>query len=219
MADYMMARKKQTDMPQALPIFSHINRYWDRQQESYVAKILPGEYYVSLSGEMIVTVLGSCVSACIRDKVVGVGGMNHFMLPDAGGGSQSPKINMQGSSEAARYGVHAMELLINEILKNGGHRQNLEVKITGGGRMLKNMSDIGKRNIDFVRDYLSTEGIPVIAEDVGDIYPRKVYYFSATGKVRVKKLRSMHNSTIAQRESEYLHGIDKQPVQSDIELF
>ena len=121
--------------------------------------------------------------------------------------------------EAARYGVYAMELLINEILKNGGRRENLEVKITGGGRMLANMSDIGQRNIDFVRKFLVTEGLEVAAEDLGDIYPRKVYYFPATGKVRVKKLRTMHNSTITEREHEYMQDLQRIAPQGDVELF
>jgi chemotaxis protein CheD len=205
-------------LPAVLLGFAHINRYWDPHEECFAAKILPGQYYVSLHGEMVVTVLGSCVSACIRDRVFGVGGMNHFMLPH-GGGASADEGHGQPMDEAARYGVYAMEMLINEILKNGGSRQNLEVKITGGGSMLANMSDIGKRNIDFVREFLVTEGLEVVAEDLGDIYPRKVYYYPATGKMRVKKLRTMHNSTVTQREDAYLQDLRKQAPQGDVELF
>jgi len=208
-------------LPAALPGFSHINRYWDPHTDCFAAKIMPGEYYVTTQGEMVVTVLGSCVSACIRDRVFGIGGMNHFMLPGGGGsgGDIANTAHGQAMDESARYGVYAMELLINEILKNGGNRKNLEVKITGGGRMLANMSDIGKRNIDFVRQFLKTEGLEVTAEDLGDIYPRKVYYFPATGKVRMKKLRTMHNDTITSREHQYLEELRKKSVQSDVELF
>jgi chemotaxis protein CheD len=213
-----MASRSRDNLPAVLPTFAHINRYWDPHEDCFAAKILPGQYYVSLNGEMVVTVLGSCVSACIRDRIFGVGGMNHFMLPN-GGGASSDAGGSQPMDEAARYGVYAMEMLINEILKNGGRRENLEVKITGGGRMLANMSDIGKRNIDFVREFLATEGLEVVAEDLGDIYPRKVYYYPATGKMRVKKLRTMHNGTVTQREDAYLQDLRKQAPQGDVELF
>lgn len=210
--------KHEINLPPVLSGFSQINRYWDPQLQSCAAKILPGQYYVTLHDEVIVTVLGSCVSACIRDRVFGIGGMNHFMLPGEG---RFPVAQDSGQilDEAARYGAYAMELLINEILKNGGRRQNLEVKITGGGRMLVHLSDVGQRNIEFVRQFLKTEGLVVAAEDLGDIYPRKVYYFPVTGKVRVKKLRSMHNDTIAQREDAYLQDLQKQSPQGEVELF
>lgn len=178
--------------------FQHINRYWDRSNNLYAAKILPGEYYVTANDEVIVTVLGSCVSACIRDKVFGIGGMNHFMLP-----ANKDELSSSGIfAESTRYGNFAMEQMINDILKNGGMRKNLEVKLFGGGRVLKNMQtlDIGKKNIDFVMKYIKDESLQLIAEDLGDVYPRKVLYFPLTGKVRVKKLRTMHNNTIVERE-------------------
>jgi chemotaxis protein CheD len=214
----IMALRSKDNLPPILPGFAHINRYWDPHEDCFAAKILPGQYYVTLHGEMIITVLGSCVSACIRDSVFGIGGMNHFMLPDDGK-SSAAKGPGRIMDESARYGVYAMELLINDILKNGGRRENLEVKITGGGRMLANMSDIGKRNIDFVRKFLVTEGLEIVAEEVGDIYPRKVQYHPGTGKVRVKKLRSMHDDTIARREHAYLRGLQQQSVQGEVELF
>ena len=154
-------------MELALPGFDGVNRYWDKYHAKYVAKIFPGECYVTTNDELVATVLGSCVSACIRDKVFGIGGMNHFMLPE------SRSNNRQGSwlSEANRYGNFAMEHLINEILKNGGSRKNLEVKLFGGGRVIGNMSDVGKRNIEFVIDYLDTESLDVASQDLGDVYP------------------------------------------------
>ena len=205
-------------MPRELPEFKHINRYWDKTHDSYAAKILPGEYYVTLHGEIITTVLGSCVSACVRDKVFGVGGMNHFMLPANKGDDVNP---FGKAGESTRYGNFAMEQMINDILKNGGHRKNLEIKVFGGGRVLKNMStlDIGKKNIDFVLQYIKDESLQLTAEDLGDIYPRKVLYFPATGKVRVKKLRSMHNNTIIERENNYSKSIAKKPVAGEIDLF
>jgi chemotaxis protein CheD len=199
-----------------LPGYEHINRYWDDRENIRTAKILPGELYVTKDDEAIVTVLGSCVSACIRDPIFGIGGMNHFMLPlsDKDDGS-----NMVGNS--TRYGNYAMEHLINDILKNGGMKQNLEVKIFGGGKVLASMSllDIGRKNIAFVREYIKTEELNLLAEDVGDLFPRKVYYYPKTGRVRLKKLRTMHNQTILAREEQYMRSISSQPVAGEVELF
>ena len=205
-------------MPESLDGFSHINRYWDKTNNICAAKILPGEYYVTINDEAIVTVLGSCVSACIRDTVFGIGGMNHFMLP---AGDDEKIAALKDASDATRYGNFAMEQMINTILKNGGRRENLEVKIFGGGRVLKNMQslDIGQRNISFVKEYIEAEALKLSTEDVGDIFPRKVIFFPATGRARVKKLRSMHNNTIAERENSYRSTIEQKPVGGDIELF
>jgi chemotaxis protein CheD len=203
-------------LPLALPGFEHVRRCWNNTYEAYAARLLPGEYYVTLNDEGVYTTLGSCISACIRDRVSGVGGMNHFMLPASGeaGGWKTESL-----SAATRYGNFAMEHLINVILKNGGKRQNLEVKLFGGGRILANMTDVGMRNIEFARDYIKTEGLHVVAEDVGLTFPRMVVYFPATGKVRVKRLRSLHNNTIADEENRYLSTIETKPVGGDIELF
>jgi chemotaxis protein CheD len=204
--------------PEALPGFSHINRYWDKRQSVYAAKILPGEFYVSKTGEMIVTVLGSCVSACIRDKKLGIGGMNHFMLPVQ---KENMVEGVSTLSMEARYGNWAMEYLINEILKNGGNKNNLEVKIFGGGRVLQNMNmiDVGGRNIEFVRQYLLDEGLQIIAQDVGDVFPRKVLYFPDTGSVKIRKLRSLANNTVEARERRYAEQLVEKPKGGDIELF
>src|SRR5690606_35591093 len=131
----------------ALPGFEHISRYWDDQHGCVSAKILPGEFYVTRHDELLVTVLGSCVTACIRDRETGVGGMNHFMLAEGGDDLVGP---------SARYGVYAMEILINHLLKNGARRQNLEAKVFGGGRVLSSLAGamIGERNADFVIKYL-----------------------------------------------------------------
>ncbi len=205
-------------LPEALPGFEGINRYWDKLHNSFAAKILPGEYYVTMKDEVVTTVLGSCVAACIRDKVFGIGGMNHFMLPHTNE-DVAFHIDAGPSTTASRYGSYAMEMLINDILKHGGCRENLEVKIFGGGKILKNISDIGFRNIQFVEEYIALEAIPLIAEDVGDIYPRKVVFHPHSGKVKVKKLRSLHNNTLIKREEEYQHSIDVKPKTGSIDLF
>jgi len=191
------------------------NVYYDRTFDTQAAKILPGEYYYTAKDMLIVTVLGSCVSACIRDRVSGLGGMNHFMLPDGGADNNSPV------SASARYGTFAMEILINSLLKSGARRENLEAKVFGGGAVLKGFTamNVGERNAAFVLTFLKNERIRIIAEDLNDIYPRKVYFFPRTGKVLVKKLMQTHNDTLAKREIEYASRLKVQPVAGEIELF
>jgi chemotaxis protein CheD len=190
------------------------NVYFDRTFNCNAAKILPGEYYYTGRDMLIVTVLGSCVSACIRDRVSGLGGMNHFMLPD-GGEASSPV------SASMRYGTHAMEILINDLLKAGARRENLEAKVFGGGAVLRGFSamNVGERNAAFVTQFLKTEKIRVLAEDLNDIYPRKVYFFPHTGKVLVKKLMQTHNDTLARREQDYASRLKVTPVGGEIDLF
>lgn len=209
----LLTLRQADNMPPCLHGFEHVNRYWDQQSNRFSAKILPGEYYVTTRDEMITTVLGSCVSACIRDRLTGVGGMNHFMLP----ASEDDKWGMV--SAATRYGNFAMEHMINDILKNGARRSNLEIKIVGGGKIISSMSDVGKKNIDFVHQYLKMEGLSILSQDVGDIYARKVQYFPKTGKVRVKKLRDTHNNTVVTRETNYMNEINQADVGNDVELF
>ncbi len=191
------------------------NVYYDRTFDCDAAKILPGEYYHTNKDMLIVTVLGSCVSACIRDRVSGLGGMNHFMLPDGGSDANSPV------SASMRYGTYAMEVLINELLKSGARRDNLEAKVFGGGAVLKGFTaiNVGERNAAFVMSYLKMEKIRVLAEDLNDIYPRKVYFFPRTGKVLVKKLMQTHNDTLAQRERDYASRLKVAPVGGEIDLF
>lgn len=214
-----MALSPTSRLPLALPGFEHIKRGWNETYEAFSARLMPGEYYVTTHDEGVYTTLGSCISACIRDRVTGIGGMNHFMLPASGNSGGSDSWKSAGLSAATRYGNFAMEHLINGILKNGGKRQNLEVKLFGGGRIIANMTDVGMRNIAFAHDYIETEGLQVTSEDVGDVFPRMVVYFPKTGKVRVKRLRSLHTNTIAEQEIKYLSMIEEKPVSGDIELF
>ena len=191
------------------------NVYYDRTFDRDAAKILPGEYYFTAKDMMIVTVLGSCVSACVRDRVSGVGGMNHFMLPDGGGDNDSPV------SASMRYGTYAMEVLINELLKAGARRENLEAKVFGGGNVLRGFVaiNVGERNAQFVRNYLKVEGIRVVAEDLNDIHPRKVYFFPRTGKVLVKKLKQLNNNTLVNREQDYASRLQTGDVTGSVDLF
>jgi chemotaxis protein CheD len=141
--------------------------------------------------------------------------MNHFMLPIKDGHSSEDWMD-----QATRYGSYAMEHLINEIMKAGGNRNNLEMKVTGGAQVIQSMSNmVGQRNIDFVLNYAEVEGITVVSQDLGDIYPRKVMYYPTTGRLRVKKLRSLHNDTLIQREENYVHELETKQVAGDVELF
>lgn len=189
------------------------NRYFDRTFDSDAIKVLPGEYFVTREKIVLVTVLGSCVSACIRDRRLGVGGMNHFMLPK---GNESETL-----SPSARYGAFAMEVLINHLLKLGARREHLEAKIFGGGRVMASLagSDVGKRNVHFVREYLANERIPILGEDLLDIYPRKVYYFPTDGRVMLKKMMKTRNDTVLERERAYADRLSDEPVSGEIELF
>ncbi len=196
--------------------FAHIQRRFDVRLNGVVASLLPGDYFVAIEGEMISTVLGSCVSACIRDRRQCFGGMNHFMLPidESEGGS-----SWNGLPNAStRFGNVAMERLINEMLKLGSIRADLEVKLVGGGKVLDGMTDVGARNIKFVREYVRAEGFNVIGEDLGDVYPRKVVYHPQSGVARVKRLTRTDRTVVAD-ERRYIRNLDRTAVPGSIELF
>lgn len=210
----MNARTRSAD-PGAGVSSEHLasNRYFDRNFGIDAVKVLPGEYYVTATNKMVVTVLGSCVSACVRDRTKGIGGMNHFMLAE--GGSET----VTGAS--ARYGSYAMEVLLNHLFKLGAQRANLEAKVFGGGRVMASLTSsvVGEQNARFVLDYLKTEGIPVLSQDLLDIYPRKVHFFPHSGRVLVKKLIKVHNDTVLRREKEYAARLLVTPLEGEIELF
>lgn len=195
--------------------FSHIRRMRDTRFPHEIAAILPGEFFVSPDPMIVYTVLGSCVSACVRDPFARVGGMNHFMLPkpkDAGTDSWG---------ESTRYGSYAMESLINEILKRGGNKGRLEIKLFGAGKIYDGNIDVGARNAEWVMDYLRAEGLSACKTDLGDVYPRKIYYFTESGRVLMKKIERVKNHTIAERESEYAAKIQskEQAPAEDVTLF
>ena len=189
------------------------NVYFDRKHESEAAKLLPGEYFVSTRPMVLVTVLGSCVAACIRDTRLGIGGMNHFMLPD----TESEDLAKGG----ARYGTYAMEVLVNHLLKLGARREHLEAKVFGGGDVLPGLTqaNVGHKNSAFVVHYLQRERVRIAARDLADLHPRKVYYFPATGRALIKRLRTLHNDTVLAREIEYRRRLAQEPAVGDIELF
>ncbi len=163
--------------------------YADHHFQYDAVKVLPGEYFVSSEDVLIMTVLGSCIAACVWDGKARVGGMNHFMLPE-------------GEDGSGRYGSYAMELLLNEMIKMGARRETMQAKVFGGGAVMAGFTtmNVGERNTKFVLDYLATERIPVVSQDVLDIHPRKVCFFPVTGKALVKRLAHAHPEALAVEE-------------------
>lgn len=187
--------------------------YYDSYFGLHAAKIGPGELYASKRNILIVTVLGSCVSVCLMDPVARMAGMNHFMLPE-----RAENATLLG--EPARYGAHAMEMLINNLLSMGAQRSRLEAKVFGAGRVLPGVSDVGARNSQFALEYLQRERIPVKAQDVGGDHARKVYLFVETGRVLVKDIVQLRNDTVLSRERAYAVEIAARRItSSDVELF
>ena len=218
MSQVLLNRIATTPKAQAVKGHENIQRTWDPQHDRWCAKILPGEYYVTNGDEGITTVLGSCISACVRDTALRVGGMNHFMLPEDTSNGTSAWLDEQAGL-STRYGSFAMESLINDLMKLGARRERMEVKLFGGGRILASMTDVGARNIAFARNWLKTEHLHVVGEDVGDTVPRRVVYLPATGKVLVRHLRNLESRAIATREQQYLTSFKQRPVENDVELF
>jgi chemotaxis protein CheD len=195
---------------------SGLRRYRDPMFAETAIKVFPGEHYVSdRSDEMLVTILGSCVAACIRDPRAGIGGMNHFMLPEAG--SSGP--GWDTASSSMRYGNVAMERLINDVLARGGMRTRLEIKVFGGGNVLNASTNIGHRNADFVEDYLAAEDLPIVAHHLRGSLPRRVHYFPATGKVLLRELQRTEREALVENEISYKSRIEVEPVAGSVELF
>ena len=201
-------------MPNVIP-GDTLSSYYDAQLKRDVVKHKPGEFYATTRPLVIATVLGSCVAACIRDAARGGAGMNHFMLPHH-------KDGHSGSADGAstRYGVFAMESLINEFVKRGSQRRDLEAKVFGGAAVMDALlADVGAQNAEFVRHYLKVEGIRVSATDLGGLMPRKVLLFVEDGSVKVKYLGRLTNDTIERREEEYARALEAGVKPPPVELF
>jgi chemotaxis protein CheD len=186
----------------------------NQPEETNVIKVFSGDCYVTdKPHQMMVTVLGSCIAACIRDPNICVGGMNHFLLPDGTNAADAP----------LRYGAYSMEKLINDILKLGGRRERLEVKVFGGGNVIESSAKIGDKNVKFIRDYLLNEGIRIAQEDLGGKSPRRIHYFPDTGKAMMKKIRSSSEvEEVKKEEKQYRKKIESKVShenESNVELF
>jgi chemotaxis protein CheD len=174
-------------------------RYFDRELRVDSVKILPGQYYAAEGEGSISTLLGSCVSTCLWDPLRKIGGMNHFMLPGEASQSSSPW------AVSARFGVYAMDVLINEMVHLGADRRRLVAKVFGGAQVLQGFDklDVGAMNARFVLEFLREEAIPIAAQDLLGVSPRKVHFFPATGKVQVKRLHLQPEDAPLQQEREY----------------
>jgi chemotaxis protein CheD len=157
-----------------------VKRFWDAKLARWQVCVLPGELYVTRADEVITTVLGSCVSACIRDPQRGVGGLNHFLLPHA------PDDADDGAT--ARYGLYALECLVNGVLRGGGRRADLEIKVFGGGRVIRGCGDVGRANVEFVRSFFADEQMSIVSEDVGGAVARRLHYWPVSGRAQIMQL-------------------------------
>jgi chemotaxis protein CheD len=179
--------------------------------------IQPGEYYVTREDEIIATVLGSCVSVCLKDEKRHIGGMNHFMLPG------DFRIEDVFTSNSARYGMYAMEMVLGDLIKMGGDRSNLTAKIFGGGHVLHSVANssnsVPSSNIAFVKAFMSMEGIPVLKEDLGGIHGRQVLFLPRAGRVFIKQLIPDADSALAVRERQYQSSLRREAKEEDVTLF
>jgi len=199
-------------LPQPLPQFKHIKRYWDSRRNILVAQVLPGEVYVTNQHELITTLLGSCISVCMRDKINKIGGINHFKLPKPTNGKYD--------SENTNFGICAMELLINEILKNGGNKSFFECAIFGGGNISQALtSDIGGKNLEFVEHFLRQESIPIVSRDIGHKSAQKIYYHPTSGKAFSVVNDDSSVSDVNTSEEQYIKRINNVIDKSNIEYF
>lgn len=191
-----------------------VSRVYNAEFDAYAVRVLPGDYYTTdARDEMIVTVLGSCVAACIRDPRTGYGGMNHFMLPTSDSG------DWNGISSAMRYGNYAMEALINDILKSGCRREDLEIKLFGGSILSGGPTMVGLKNADFALRYLELEGLRVAGHDFGGPRGRRIHYFPSTGVVKRRLLQPTTEDRLVREESDYVASLKTETVEGDIELF
>lgn len=204
-------RRADTEKNQAGDYYSGPDRYYDQMTESTVVKLFSGGYYASKNkGEVVVTILGSCISCCLYDPLMKVGGMNHFLIPGVE--------DAHSKTSSARYGIHAMELLINNLIKYGASKDRLVAKVFGGANMLDTSHQIGAKNIVFVKDFLKNEGIKLVSEDVGGNTPRRVHFEPDTGKVRIRKLRRVEDLKIIEKEKQYAAKVIEKPKEEDDDI-
>ncbi|MDR3494344.1 MAG: chemoreceptor glutamine deamidase CheD [Ancalomicrobiaceae bacterium] len=190
------------------------HRQFDHRYGAQMVRVLPGDFYVTdAPDEMIVTVLGSCVAACVRNPWNGFGGLNHFLLPagllDEG----------EDDDRGLRYGDFAMEALINAVLKSGCQRQELEIKLFGGADVLGGISQVGSKNAEFAIEYLRNEGLEPVVSDLGGRSGRRIHYCPTTGKVQRLLLQRRIELEVVRDEAFYASRIANAPIEGTIELF
>ncbi len=154
-----------------------MNRGLDRIEAGSAAEprkvhVIQGEFHVSDEDVVMTTILGSCVAACMRDPVARIGGMNHFLLPGATG------------DEGLRYGVQAMELLVNALLRKGARRDRLEVKLFGGAHLFDGLSDVGSQNSNFAERFVRDEGLSYVGGSLRGDRARRIQFWPISGRAR-----------------------------------
>ncbi len=193
-----------TDAGQGAP-----RRFLNAADGCWHVQLTQGETYVTADPrEVLTTLLGSCIAACIRDPLAQVGGMNHFLLPHGSGGDR----------DAMRYGVNAMELLVNGLLKRGALRGRLEAKLFGGANVIAGLSNVGSGNAAFAERYLADEGITLVGGDLRGIYPRRIQYWPCSGRARQMAIAASDRSQFVERER---RALAQTPIAeaNDVELF
>ncbi len=186
---------------------TQVQLYTSKKRGVTFAKVQPGQFYVCSNGTEITTVLGSCIAACIFDLKAGVGGLNHFMLPqDLNADYHKDSETVQPSS---RFGENAMENMLKQLMLAGAQRKNLQAKVFGGAKVLDISSNIGQLNIAFADSYFKRENIRVVASDVGGNLPRKLIFEPRTGKVHVNRLRNAYFEHVANKERHYLDQLSE----------
>jgi len=203
--------------PLTMPRFQAVQRFWDSATRCWTARVRPGEHYVTRSDEVISTVIGSCICACVGDPILKLGGMTSFMLPLAALDSEADSEPDRTDGLATSYANQAMARLLGDLLKLGARRERLEIKLFGAARLLGSATDQGARNISLVQEYAHAERLCVVATDVGNIFPRRVIYNPASGKVRVRRLPVMDGPAIAEREQRYLNDIVREHRTGNVE--
>jgi chemotaxis protein CheD len=189
-------------------------RFFDAASSAWMVKVFPGEFYVTREEDVVLlTVLGSCVSACIRDPIAGIGGMNHFMLPQHKSGAWG------GDLKSTRFGNFAMEKLINELTKAGCARERMEIKVFGGGNVTESSNAVGSDNAEFVLQYLRAEGLRCAAQDLGGTLPRRIHYYPATGRVVRRLLGTSERHVVDLEENDYRNRLLRRQPSGEIELF
>ncbi len=189
---------------------------FDQKYKLEVVELYPGELHATNTSRIISTVLGSCVAVALRDAGAGIAGMNHFMLP---GRLEHEQIYL---SKSGKYGMYAMELLINEMIKLGARKKSLVAKVFGGGMVLMGLvgsaSGVPQSNVSFAMKYLAAESIPVASSDVGGFSGRKVLFFTQDAKALVKKLTPAEKAPVEKEELDYLSHLRKEK-KGEIVLF
>ena len=192
-------------------------RFYSHNLEKTAIMLMAGDYFATQNGEVLYSVVGSCIATCIYDIKREVAGMNHFLLP----GMVHPDEML--SSELGRYGMFAMELLIGELIKLGARREGLRAKLFGGGNVLEfrnNEGNVTRSNIRFAKKYLQLEGILTVKEDLGGNSGRKILFFTDSGRVLLKRFDIRKDRQFLQNEEAYKRRIfRKRPGKSPVMLF